>query len=146
MLFCEYHIFLEGQLSLTHNKSEPVHLKPQMIDQFDGGDDTVSEGTATDFNVMFRKDINFDVAVEPLNLFPAEKKNLAAYAPAGIRSFLFIYAYDANVEFSKDNTTLNLKKGDIVFVEFTEKDGVSSMQINNCLNIVSKLAMVRITM
>lgn len=65
---------LEGQLSLTHNKSEPVHLKPQMIDQFDGGDDTVSEGTATDFNVMFRKDINFDVAVEPLNLFPAEKK------------------------------------------------------------------------
>ncbi len=46
---------LEGELDLSHNGGEWLHLKEFMPHRFDGGDDTVSRGKVTDFNLMLKK-------------------------------------------------------------------------------------------
>lgn len=46
---------LEGELDLSHNGGEWLHLKEFMPHRFDGGDLTVSRGKVTDFNLMLKK-------------------------------------------------------------------------------------------
>ena len=46
---------LEGEIDLTHNGGEALHLAPYGIHRFDGGWQTRSVGRCRDFNLMMRK-------------------------------------------------------------------------------------------
>jgi len=46
---------LVGEMTLSHNGSEPIRLAPYDVHQFDGGAETHSWGRCTDFNLMLRK-------------------------------------------------------------------------------------------
>lgn len=46
---------LEGEMDLSHNGGDWIHLKEFMPHAFDGGDVTVSRGRVVDFNLMLRK-------------------------------------------------------------------------------------------
>lgn len=46
---------LEGEIDLSHNGGEFLHLRPLEIHRFDGADRTVCRGLCTDFNLMLRK-------------------------------------------------------------------------------------------
>ncbi len=47
-----YLMILEGELRLKHDEGDWIYLKPYSVDQFGGGQHTVSEGKVRDFNVM----------------------------------------------------------------------------------------------
>lgn len=54
----DYHRFIlmqKGSVSLTHNGGSAILLPPWKVHEFDGGDETLSVGRATDFNLMLRK-------------------------------------------------------------------------------------------
>ena len=46
---------LEGEIDLSHNGGDELHLRPLEIHRFDGADHTHSCGLCTDFNLMLRK-------------------------------------------------------------------------------------------
>lgn len=48
---------LEGGIRLSHNKGEWIELPVFTPHSFDGGDETVSVGKVTDFNLMLRKGV-----------------------------------------------------------------------------------------
>jgi len=46
---------LEGEIDVTHNGGEVIHLAPFHVHAFDGGWETRSVGRCRDFNLMMRK-------------------------------------------------------------------------------------------
>lgn len=60
-------MLLQGELTLTHNKEVTHHLKPLIPHLFDGAWQTEAAGKVTDFNVMFKPDVNAVVEVVVLN-------------------------------------------------------------------------------
>ena len=46
---------LEGEIDVTHNGGETIHLAPYCVHGFDGGWETRSVGKCRDFNLMTRK-------------------------------------------------------------------------------------------
>ena len=46
---------LEGEIDVTHNGGEAIHLAPYSVHSFDGGWETRSAGQCRDFNLMTRK-------------------------------------------------------------------------------------------
>ncbi len=60
-------MLLKGKLTLTHNNKVTHHLKPLVPYLFDGGWQTEAAGKVTDFNVMFKPEVNTVVEVILLN-------------------------------------------------------------------------------
>lgn len=48
---------LQGEIDVTHNDGEAIHLAPYHVHAFDGGWNTRSVGKCRDFNLMMRKDV-----------------------------------------------------------------------------------------
>lgn len=48
---------LEGEIDVTHNGGEAIHLAPYCVHSFDGGWETRSAGKCRDFNLMTRKGV-----------------------------------------------------------------------------------------
>ena len=48
-------MMLEGEMDLCHNNGPWIHLAEFVPHAFDGGDETLSRGRVTDFNLMLRK-------------------------------------------------------------------------------------------
>lgn len=48
---------LEGEIDVTHNGGEVIHLAPFHVHAFDGGWETRSVGRCRDFNLMMRKGV-----------------------------------------------------------------------------------------
>ena len=48
---------LEGEIDVTHNGGESIHLAPYCVHKFDGGWETRAAGKCRDFNLMTRKGV-----------------------------------------------------------------------------------------
>lgn len=95
----DYHRYistLKGNLVLSHNNGEKIRLKPYHVHSFDGGDNTHSIGSCTDFNLMLRKEqtagklesliLNKGKPVDYKIVPERERLNILIYCATGIIS------------------------------------------------------------
>lgn len=100
---------LQGEIDVTHNDGEAVHLAPYHVHAFDGGWNTRSVGKCRDFNLMMRKGVcgGHMAAVEVTAGAPAVVvMEEAAKAAAHADTYLYCGEGEAVVEAVGQTVTL----------------------------------------
>lgn len=101
---------LEGEIDLTHNGGEVIHLAPYSVHGFDGGWETSCVGKCRDFNLMTRKGVcagRMEAVVAPAAVIVGGKSNDTAILYCGL----------GEVTVEADGQTVKLCKGESVLVE-----------------------------
>jgi environmental stress-induced protein Ves len=101
---------LEGEIDLTHNGGEVIHLAPYGVHAFDGGWETSCVGKCRDFNLMTRKGVctgRMEAVVAPADLTVGGKSNDTA----------ILYCGAGEVTVQAGDETVTLKQGESVMLE-----------------------------
>lgn len=110
---------LEGGIRLSHNKGEWLELPVYTPHSFDGGDETVSVGKVTDFNLMLRKGVCTG-AVIPIELTMSESISFKDALPEDIRNCktVMLYCYSGTLQISMENNDMfRLNAGEALRIE-----------------------------
>ena len=105
---------LEGEIDVTHNGGEAIHLAPYHIHAFDGGWETRSVGKCRDFNLMTRKGVctgRMEAVKAPVCVKVGGKTNDTA----------ILYCGMGEVTVQADGHWVTLKQGQSVLAETTEE-------------------------
>ncbi len=97
-------MLLQGELTLTHNKEVTHYLEPLIPHLFDGAWQTEAAGKVTDFNVMFKPEVN--VVVETIRLTTNQHLNSKA-----VNHFVCCYVVKGKltINLEHESETLNAK-------------------------------------
>ena len=110
-----YLMILEGELRLKHDEGDWIYLKPYSVDQFGGGQHTVSEGKVRDFNVMVSPPYEASIETKKLD---TENWSSLNYKNEFIH---FVYCIEGTVQVQieqRDKMQRHfLYKGDAFFLE-----------------------------
>lgn len=105
---------LEGEIDVTHNGGEAIHLSPYCIHSFDGGWETRSEGKCRDFNLMTRKGVctgRMEAVMSPASVTIGGKENDTA----------ILYCGMGEVCVQAADQTVTLKQGEALQLESAEE-------------------------
>lgn len=101
---------LEGEIDVTHNGGEAIHLSPYCVHSFDGGWETRSVGKCRDFNLMTRKGVcagRMEAVMAPATVTVGGKTHDTAILYCGI----------GEVCVQAEDQTVTLRQGESVLLE-----------------------------
>ena len=105
---------LEGEIDVTHNGGEAIHLSPYCVHSFDGGWETRSAGKCRDFNLMTRKGIcagRMEAVMGPTSVIVGGKAHDTA----------ILYCGMGEVCVQAEGQTVTLKQGEALLLESEEE-------------------------
>ena len=105
-------MILAGQIEICHKGRYKKLLRKFEIDNFSGGWETTSIGTATDFNVMTSAEFRNDTNV--MTLMEGEESSVER--PCDLSNVLVIYLYSGRVCVELSGENIILEKGDVFVV------------------------------
>lgn len=109
---------LEGEIDLTHNGGEVIHLTPYSVHGFDGGWETHCAGKCRDFNLMTRKGVcmgRMEAVEGPTSVCVGGKSNDTA----------ILYCGMGEVRVQAEGQTVTLKRGEALLVEAAEETSLT---------------------
>lgn len=121
-------MLLNGNLTVTHNQTQTHQLTPFAPHFFDGGWQTHAQGLVTDFNVIFRPEVNANIEV--LKLDTNQQITITNNG-----NLLFIYVIDGSIELKNNQEQWHLK----------EKDSVSTDQTQFSINSKTASTVIQVT-
>ena len=121
-------MLLNGNLIVTHNQTNTYHLTPFTTHFFDGGWQTNAQGLVTDFNVIFRPEVNANIEV--LKLDTNQQITITNNG-----TMLFIYVIDGSLDLEDNEEQWHLN----------EKDSVSTDQTQFSINPKTTSTIVKVT-
>lgn len=110
---------LQGGMTLSHPGSEPITLSPYEVYAFDGGIDTHSEGSCTDFNLMLRKGA-CEGSLSSLALAAGSKLSFTCTVPAPQRydrTTLVLYCGEGEAVVTAEGAATPLAAGELLQIE-----------------------------
>lgn len=120
-------LMLDGKVSLSYNGEKEIELSPGMQDTFDGGWDTVSHGSAVDFNLMMSERAKGRVTL--IYLLKKEKENLVVYPEDGFDIFTILYVLRGKLKIRGDENNTVYQKNEVIV--FRGGDEVSAYELEN---------------
>ena len=106
-------MLLNGNLTITHNQTNTHHLTPFTPHFFDGGWQTNAQGLVTDFNVIFRPEVNANIEV--LKLDTNQQITITNNG-----TMLFIYVIDGSLYLEDNEEQWHLYEKDFVSTDHTQ--------------------------
>lgn len=105
-------MLLNGNLTVTHNQTQTHQLTPFAPHFFDGGWQTHAQGLVTDFNIIFKPDV--DANIEVLQLDINQQTTITNNG-----NLLFLYVVDGSIELKNNQEQWHLKEKDFVSTDQT---------------------------
>lgn len=105
-------MLLNGNLTVTHNQTQTHQLTPFAPHFFDGGWQTHAQGLDTDFNIIFKPDV--DANIEVLQLDINQQTTITNNG-----NLLFLYVVDGSIELKNNQEQWHLKEKDFVSTDQT---------------------------
>jgi environmental stress-induced protein Ves len=105
---------LEGEIDVTHNGGESIHLAPYCVHSFDGGWETRSAGKCRDFNLMTRKGVctgRMEAVMGPASVTVGGKPHDTAILYCGV----------GEVCVQAEGQAVTLKQGEALLLESAEE-------------------------
>ena len=102
--YTRYITVLDGSMELNHNGHHSISLLPYDIDRFDGSWDTKSKGCCTDFNFIFKNELQGNMKI-------ADKSQ--EYTSSRI----FVYCHLNNISVTLNGKAADLEKGCLLEIE-----------------------------
>ncbi len=106
-------MLLNGELTITHKQQTTHHLTPFAPHFFDGGWQTHAQGLVTDFNVIFKQEVNANIEVLKL-----DTNQVITITNNG--TLLFIYVIDGSLDLEDNEAQWHLKEKDFVSTDQTQ--------------------------
>lgn len=106
-------MLLNGNLTVTHNQTTTHHLTPLKPHFFDGGWQTNAQGLVTDFNVIFKPEVNANIEV--LKLDTNQEITITNNG-----SLLFIYVIDGSLDLEENEAQWHINEKDFVLTDQTQ--------------------------
>lgn len=106
-------MLLNGDLTITHNQQSTHHLTPFTPHFFDGAWQTNAQGIVTDFNVIFKPEV--DANIEVLQLDINQQISLDNNG-----NLLFIYVIEGSLDLENNETQWHLNEKDFMSTDQTQ--------------------------
>lgn len=106
-------MLLNGNLTVTHNQTQTHQLTPFAPHFFDGAWQTHAQGIVTDFNVIFKPEVN--AIIEVLQLDINQQTTITNNG-----NLLFIYVVDGSIELKNNQEQWHLNEKDFVSTNQTQ--------------------------
>jgi environmental stress-induced protein Ves len=106
-------MLLDGDLTITHNQQTTHHLTPFTPHFFDGAWQTNAQGIVTDFNVIFKPEVNANIEVLQLDINQQITLNNNG-------NLLFIYLVDGSLNLEDNEAQWHLDEKDFVSTDQTQ--------------------------
>ncbi|MEG1255565.1 HutD family protein [Clostridium sp.] len=120
---------LEGNMSLSHDNGDLIHLKPFQVHEFSGEVNTESFGKVKDFNLMLGS--KCEGSMKTISLAEYSKFNLSSYILSSnsemYSSLIFCPGEDLNIKV--DNDIINLLQGDTLLVHGDTQRDMPTIEI-----------------
>jgi len=102
-------MLMEGQVTLQHERRDPVSLKPYEITHFNGADHITSMGQGVPFNLMTTEVLA--VALDHHSLSVSQNLQLS---PNNTNQMLLVYLHKGTADIFNPNGTLHQKQGQLL--------------------------------